>query len=72
MVPAGRVAPWLLLPIVAAAATLQLQQRLVSEHSHEPEGEEVKPIGPKEVVASGPGWETQRYETTGGLVCLDT
>ncbi|MGH9892859.1 MAG: hypothetical protein ACREA0_12890, partial [bacterium] len=32
----------------------------------------MKPIGPKEVVASGPGWETQRYETTGGLVCLDT
>jgi hypothetical protein len=69
---AVRVVPWLLLPVFAAAATLQVNKRFAPEHEQQLESEVVKRIGPEEIVASGPGWEARRYPTKGGLMCLDT
>lgn len=70
--PASRSIPWLLLPILAAVAAWQLQQRFVPEHGHEEEGEEWKRVGAEQVVGGGSGWVTRRYQTKGGYWCLDT
>jgi hypothetical protein len=73
----ARAIAWLLLPIAAAAASWQLQQRLASDpqdagHGHGTEPEEFEAVGMQWVIARGLGWETRKYETRGGHVCLDT
>ena len=69
--PMGWV-PWLLLPILAAAATWQSHDHSTHDHTHEAESEDFNRIGATKRIARGPGWETLRYETEGGFVCLDT